>query len=62
MNVPDRSGARGIATTAIKVTHRTVNRVVGFSRGSSFSSSHMVAASNVPCQIPLRRVVITKLR
>ena len=41
MNTLVVSGPRGKATTASKVTHRTVKRVVAFSRGSSFRSSHV---------------------
>jgi hypothetical protein len=60
MSVP-MSGLRGNARTASRVTHRTVKRVVEFSRGSNFKKSHIAAARSVPSQIPLRRVVIAKL-
>jgi len=51
----------GSATTASKVSHRTVKRVVEFNRGRSFSKAHIAAARIVPCQIPFRRVVMAKL-
>src|SRR5579859_2436605 len=56
------SGPTSNATIASKVAHKTVNRVVGFSRGSNFRKSHIATARNAPSKIPLRRVVIRKLR
>src|SRR5579859_7517624 len=44
MNTLGVNGPRSNATIASKVTHRTVKRVVGFSRGNSFRKSHIATA------------------